>query len=208
MTRAVNFIRNVSPLFTLTLVLAGVRVACGQDEPAAYMDKDAYDVYSVLLARELQSDNLKAKLVIEIESTDYPQFGGSQSDCLIPAEGEKAMYDPVVAAYREANKRKWLLQPKFAASIPYQLVSASSVKEIFAKKGVDGWKDFYKKYPNSGGVTSLSAVGFSSDKTIAIVYMGNSCGGLCGGGTYHLLKKTKGVWTKIDWHGAICTWAS
>lgn len=199
----------------VTLILVGLflglccgRAACGQDIPAAYTDSDAYEVYSVLLGKELPLSGSKAKLVIEVETTDYPRIGGSQSDCLIPAESEKTMYEPVIAAYREANKKKWLLQPKFAPSIPYQLVSAATVKEIFAKKGVGGWKDFYKKYPNSGGVTSLSAVGFNSDKTIAIVYMGNSCGGLCGFGRYHVLKKANGIWTEIEWHGAICTWAS
>jgi len=200
--------RKMWILFTLTLMLGGVRAAYGQDIWSAYTDKDAYDVYSVLLARESSGDNAISKLVIEIETFDYPRFGGSESDCLIPAEKEKAFYDPVIAAYREVNKTKWLLRPKFASSIPYQFVSAASIKEIFAKKGVDGWKDFYKAHPHSGGVTSLSAVGFNSDKSLAIVYMGNSCGGLCGFGTYHVLKKTEGVWTEIEWHGAICTWAS
>ena len=201
MKRALNF------LLTLSIFVV-VHAASAQDNPAAYTDKDAYDVYSVLLARESSSDNARSKLIIEIETSDYPRFGGGQSDCLTPAENEKTIYDPVIAAYREVNKKKWLLQPKFAASIPYQLVSAASIKEIFAKKGVAGWEDFYKAYPNSSGVTSLSAVGFNSDKTLAIVYMGNSCGGLCGFGTYRLLKKTMGVWTEIEWHGAICTWAS
>jgi len=105
--------RKMWILFTLTLMLGGMRAACGQDIPPAYMDKDAYEVYSVLLARESSGDNAKSKLVIEIETSDYPRFGGSQSDCLVPAENEKTIYDPVIAAYREINKKKWLLQPKF-----------------------------------------------------------------------------------------------
>jgi len=65
-----------------------------------------------------------------------------------------------------------------------------------------------ERVPGSGGYVEMSAVGFNSDKTLALLYAGHSCGGLCGGGTYHLLKKADGKWTEINWPGTTCTWVS
>jgi hypothetical protein len=193
----------------LIIALSGVRAAYGQTEPSAYTDAEAYAVYSVLLTAEWPVTQAKAKkLVIETETVDYPKFSNDDMKCLVSPKGEESIYDPVITAYRAANKTPSLLQPRFDSPISYQLVSKSSVEDIFVKKGVAGWEDFYAKYPESGGVISMSAVGFNADKTIALVYMGHSCGGLCGGGTYHVLRKTDGKWAEIKWNGMSCTWAS
>jgi hypothetical protein len=43
---------------------------------------------------------------------------------------------------------------------------------------------------------------------VAIVYMGNYCGGLCGFGTHHVLQKKDGKWTEIQGKLLRCFWAS
>jgi hypothetical protein len=54
----------------------------------------------------------------------------------------------------------------------------------------------------------FSAVGFNVDKPIAVVYMGHSCGPLCGGGTFHVLEKSEGKWKPFEWKGSSCAWIS
>jgi hypothetical protein len=58
-------------------------------------------------------------------------------------------------------------------------------------------------------IFQVSAVGFNADGKRALVYVGHGCGGLCGGGTYHLLVKKDGKW-QVDrgYRGASCMWAS
>lgn len=56
------------------------------------------------------------------------------------------------------------------------------------------WDTFYKTYPNSSGLIYFSHVGFNSSNDQAFVYVGRSCGGLCGSGSYILLKKRNGRW--------------
>ena len=70
------------------------------------------------------------------------------------------------------------------------------------------WNEYYRQYPDSGGLLEFSAVGFNPDKTIAVVYMGHSCGDLCGGGTFHVLEKIDGKWKPLEWKGSSCAWAS
>ncbi|MFM9904073.1 MAG: hypothetical protein ACKVQJ_05815 [Pyrinomonadaceae bacterium] len=201
--------KNALTICTLISAFCGVRMAPGQVAPLPYSDTEAYAVYSFVMRDEWPARAAKAKkLVIQTETTDFPRFGNDKTDCLAPAKGEEATYAPVIAAYRELNKKSWLLQPKFDASIPFQIVPKASIEDLFTRKGIDGWNDFYAKYPDSGGAISMSAVGFNADKTIAIVYMGHSCGGLCGGGNYHVLRKTDGKWSEIRWLGLTCSWAS
>lgn len=190
--------------------LCAVRMVFGQAaSPSQYADAEAYAVYSVLIKEEWPARVAKAdKLVIWAETSDYPSLGDGPTMCLLPAKGEEAIYGPVVANYQEVNKKVWSLQPKFDMAAPYQIVPGAVIDEIFAKKGIDGWKEFYAKYPGSGGAISMSAVGFNADRTIALVYMGHSCGGLCGGGSYHVLQKNNGKWAEIEWHGMQCMWAS
>lgn len=178
--------------------------------PATYEDADAYAIYSVLLENEWPVRVAKAKrLVILTETSDHPRSGGGDERiCLVPAKGEEAIYEPLLAAYRELNRTTYILQPKFNASAPVELVNKDSIKAMFAEKDIDGWKNFYKKYPDSGGYISMSAVAFNADRTIAMVYMDHWCGGLCGAGGYHFLQKTDGKWTEFPWQGMSCSWIS
>jgi hypothetical protein len=63
---------------------------------------------------------------------------------------------------------------------------------LFSK--ASGWKDFAQKYPNTTGVTIVSAIGFDASHRQALVYVGNSCGMLCGSGYVVLLEKKKDKW--------------
>ena len=63
------------------------------------------------------------------------------------------------------------------------------------------WARFYKKYPNSSGLVFFSKVGFNDRHDQAFVYVGRTCGGLCGAGEYVLLNKVNGQWVVRDEEG-------
>ena len=52
----------------------------------------------------------------------------------------------------------------------------------------------------------MSAVGFNKETTLAVVYTGSSCGGLCGSWSFHLLEKTDGKWKEAP--GVTCSMVS
>ena len=75
--------------------------------------------------------------------------------------------------------------------------------------GGTGWEGLAERYPDSAhSYIVLSPVAFNADKTIAVVYMGHSCGSLCGGGTFYVLEKKDGIWKSMRWRGTSCAWAS
>ena len=96
--------------------------------------------------------------------------------------------------------------------LPYEVVPLKPIIATFDKpipNGVsDGWSGFYRKYPGSGGYLQVSAVGFDSARTRAMVYMAHHCGGLCGGGTHYLLEKIDAAWRKAKIDLIQCSWNS
>ena len=169
-----------------------------QTTSSAYNDADAYEVYVTILPSEWPLRVAHAKqLVIRRETRAYEM-------CLKPDTEIQARVGPAIADYIKQNAKKWLLQPRFSFAIPYQLFEGSL--DAVLKQG--GWDEYYRQYPESGGLIELSAVGFNVDKTVAVVYIGRSCGPLCGGGTFHVLEKVDGKWKPFEWKGSSCAWAS
>jgi len=44
----------------------------------------------------------------------------------------------------------------------------------------------------------------TKDKTLAVLYIMNSCGSLCGNGSFHLLEKVNGRWRAVPSTGRLC----
>ena len=193
----------------IVFVLIGfVWVGRGQTV-AKVEDPDAYAVYSVVFTPEPGEKPAKPRrLIIRAETSDYPRFSSEPDGCLEPDSENEARLRPLIDSYRKANKIRSVLQQKFNFPFEYELVPSETIDGFFKSKGPGGWAGFYKRFPNSGGYVEMSAVGFNSDKTLALMYAGHSCGGLCGGGAYHFFKKVDGKWKEFNWPGISCTWVS
>jgi hypothetical protein len=170
------------------------------NQPVPYKDSDAYEIYSTILSSQWAVRVAKAKtLVIRAETSAKFEM------CLRPDPESEKIIGGAISNYLEVNKKTWLIQKKFNIETPYKIVSSEAINAVFEK---NKWEEFYKQYPDSGGYIELSAVGFNADKTVAIVYSGHSCGGLCGGGDYAVLQKKDGKWVPLSWRGSSCSWAS
>jgi hypothetical protein len=169
------------------------------DSPKPYEDGEAYAVYAAVLPSEWPWKVAHAKtLVIRSETKNYGM-------CLQPEKGFTQSLGAAISDYVELNKRPWLLQSRFDIEKPYLLITPEEFKSAFAQ---GNWEAFYRQYPDSGGYIELSAVGFNSDKTVAVVYMGHDCGMRCGGGEFHVLQKKDGKWVPLAWKGMSCSWVS
>jgi hypothetical protein len=190
-----------SVLVYIALILCVPATTLAQTTPQTYQVKEAYEIYATLLPIQWPVTEARAKtLIIRAETTSYEM-------CLRPEGESAAILGPVIANFAELNKQTWLLDKAIPMEQPYEFVFGKELDAIFAD-GPAGWKGFYEKYPDSGGYNEVSAVGFNSDKTIAIVYVAHMCGGLCGGGSFHVLEKKDGKWQAHKWKGSECTWVS
>jgi len=90
--------------------------------------------------------------------------------------------------YRRNNEISTRLEPRLDLSKSYEAVDVS---ELNADKKVE-----FAEVNGAYGVYELSVVGFNSDMTLAIVYVGFNCS-RCGRWALHVLKKTDGKWKQV-----------
>jgi hypothetical protein len=166
----------------------------GQVEPP--VDPESYAVYRVAIPA-------KAKRIILRDQTV------TKSNCFPTGRALREEWKPVVDDFRLQNSQPRTLQAGFDIGRDYLLVPDGEIERMFRGTPPGDWSVFYARYPDSGGFTEVSAVGFDPATTRAMVYVANRCGELCGSGTYHLLEKIEGLW-----RGAVikdlehCRWVS
>jgi hypothetical protein len=97
-----------------------------------------------------------------------------------------------IESFRAVRVQSVPLHPSFQLPVPYQLVDMKGIDAIFDNKG--WWTDYYKKFPGSQGFLVLSRIGFSADRSQALFYASNSCGGKCGTGTYVVMETAGRGW--------------
>ncbi|MCJ8345029.1 hypothetical protein MJH12_05775 [bacterium] len=95
---------------------------------------------------------------------------------------------------------------KNISSVSLAHLPPSKIEVKFNDKKLNiGNLSFYKKYPESNGVISFSRVGFSKDKTKALIEIGQYIDGLYAYGAFIVLQKVQGKWKIISNHE---TWIS
>lgn len=102
--------------------------------------------------------------------------------------------DETVNDYKSKLKSRHKLKSSFEAKLKYQMLSDKEILGFFDGELGEGWRKFYKAYPDSGGYISFSRVGFNDANTQALVYFQHSCGSLCATGFYILLDKPDKKW--------------
>jgi hypothetical protein len=185
----------------LAACLCWSAIAFGQTSMDAetYDVKDAYRIYGLLLPHEESYGFAKGTLTIQEETVSNQDV---TEPCVTPQKAIR--FKDAIADYNRLNRKKqWLLRRQFAIEKSYEVVSSDAIG-VLLQDG--GWDSFYNRYPDSGGYIIMSAVGFNKERTRAIVYMGSSCGVLCGSWRFHLLEKIDGDWKEVS--GVTCSTVS
>lgn len=165
---------------------------------------DEYTVYSALLdeIKISPNDGKEVKLLVINDQTEGPAKSCFPEEIVKWDDRIKAdEFRPLFENLIEKNRDSKPLDRKFNVNKKYVLLNARNFSSIFKKEDIDGWSDFYKKYPDSSGYITFSRVGFNSDRTKAVIYWETSAGMLCGYGGYILLFKQNGAWKEITAFG-------
>jgi len=196
-------------LILLLSTLAGLGPArfVTDSQLETYTEPEAYEIYAVLLPRELPGEWGSIRLVVIKQEIDSPQGSSEKDLCIHGGRKFRKSWGSVLKNFLEVNQSAKQLVRRFPIDKPYVLVPATVINSFF-EKGAGGWKAFYARYPDSGGYIEVSAVGFNAEGTKALVEVSHDCGGLCGGGTYHFLEKRAGKWEEVRVPATSCAWAS
>ena len=176
----------------MAMILAGTSLVgpgalAGQEpSPLAVDDPEAYRVYAFLLSTEWPRNAARPKvLLIQQETTRWDCFGKPLETALAD---RYTTWKPVLDAYRAANQAVRTVLPGQELGFPSTVATA---------------REIGRAYSNWGGYIQVSAVGFDAAEMRAMLYMAHPCGGLCGGGSLHLLEKVNGDWRQA---AKLCEW--
>jgi hypothetical protein len=95
--------------------------------------------------------------------------------------------------YEAKNATVYQLERSFDLGISYSLVRAEWARRVGSGTREDR-QAFYRAYPDSGGVVTLSRVGFDPTRRQALVLVQHTCGDVCGTGHYVVLVNKDGRW--------------
>ena len=188
-------------MYTLihALILSSVALALvsGAVQPSAgdpVTDPEAYAVYAAIVPNQWPIRVAKARRLAVSESTGY------LAECLPSGGPMETTWKPVLESFKRENANPRRILSDRQIGVPYVVLAAEATQQFFVGSSDlnASWQRFYEAHPESGGITSWSAVGFDADKRRALVYVGHGCGSLCGEGHYVFMEKQGSAWRPIE----------
>jgi len=165
------------------------------------LNDEEYHIYSLIIISRRSFTWLIGDVVKRImikENTDSGQRNDNDKLDSSFIEIMPELQQETIDDFNKANQESYLLEKRFNLPVDYTLISKEEFHSIFPNPS--GWFTFYKKYPGTGGIITLSRVGFNTDKNQALVYIGIQAAPETGAGTYILLIKENNTW-KIKSNG-------
>lgn len=156
---------------------------------------DDPDVYSLLsrLIPAVWASVSGGEVVLQRETTLDSMCQGSGAP--LDAEWTRARDD-----FRAQNARPRLLQPRFSMRVPYRLIARSDIEADDARLALK-YPGIWQRRPESIEFVAVSAVGFNSAKTKAIVYVRSRSTG-----AMNFLERQAREWVHVPSAG--CGWVA
>jgi hypothetical protein len=192
----------------LLLVLAGLLFAFEQGRAQAETGAVLSAFFSQRVLRDM--DKGAAGRTVEIVILRHP-------DCLMCSRdgtgfGRQLWFAPSLRSRWSSLSDAWFAQSSritrasfflnsvFSTDINADLRLPSGARAVFVNRGDLGTNtsDLATRFPNNVGYFVVSHVGLNLNKSEALLYVDHFCGGLCGGGSYVLMRRVDGAWRVVD----------
>ena len=170
--------------------VSGARLQSGSD---AGPSDEEYEIYSTAIKQHYVTPDTRL-LVIEDRTFRY-DFGDSEEPWKDKYKG-LTIDRSTVEDYETRNSRQSLLsKAPLKLPVKFSLISDLDLKTIFhGRWGELEWIAYYRRFPDSRGFIMLSKIGFNTEHTQALLYLGSRCGPGCGDIHFLLLEKANGAW--------------
>lgn len=193
------------PLFMVFIALAG----CSEDsnDPFVITTETEYAVYRALIEEMYVLDWVKLIVIRNETVLDSQYYAGA-----FGVPDELSLSPEILNSIENRNRQPQAIsRDNLVLSVACEILDQEAFDQVFTRddehpKDIwDNWDRFYEKYPDSQGIMRLSRVGFNTDGSEALVYVGNTQHDLVGAGYYVLLVKKAGTWVV---HSKELTWIS
>jgi hypothetical protein len=186
----------------LTFVIALTTAALGQSEKAAVQnldyvtDSEAHLIYATVVPEMWASTSSpQDPIVLQQETTDVSVMGVSACGSWLPRRKDPEWVE-IWKNFLQENARRKVLPLALPISQPYRLITLAEIAQINARLGLQVPGD----QPDDPPYVAVSAIGFNSDKTKAIVYVRVRNRGHWSG-----MERRDGKWITAP-DSEICTW--
>jgi hypothetical protein len=194
MTRARGWLIG---LFLISIEFGSVSVSApaGQSGSDVAVSDEEYEIYSTVIKQKYVQPNTKL-LIIEERTFRY-DFAVDNEEPWREKRKGVTIDRSAAEDYEAKNSRPWLLnKASFKLPAKLNLITDLDLKAIFhGHWGELEWIDYYRRYPDSTGFVMLSRIGFNTEHTQGLLYVGSRCGPVCGDINFLLLEKANGTWT-------------
>jgi len=173
-------------LYTALAVGQQVTPAAPPQELPGERVVDTYGVYAAALRNPLgiQLDTAKTYLVSDHTGQNY----GLSEECAHAPEGVTIEFSEAIADFRAQKGNVYRLENYFVNKEPK--VRLLSPKE--EKAAVRSWS----RGVQPTDIIRLSNVGFSRNRSLAVVAVSHNCGSLCGGENWHVFRRRGNEWVE------------
>ncbi len=168
-------------MLVLVLVLLGTSPITGQ-EPEILRDPDAYALYG-LLVPPYWSGRSKQAILLQRETENVR---GCKGQPVAP----NSDWQSAVENFHEQNTRVYALEPLLPTDTPYRLIPRAEIEADDARLALK-YPGIWQRRPESLEYAAVSAVGFNSDKSKAVLYVR-----LRGRGDIFFMEKRDGQWSR------------
>jgi len=159
------------------------------------VEPEEYCIYSTIIDELYNGSNVELVIIRDCTGLDT-SLDSLEDDLTYLHESIMRLHHDTTSDFKAKNIHSYTLSNFFNQRLDNKLISEDELSEIFDN---GGWKDYYSKYPRSNGILTLSRVGFNSDKTQCLVYVGNQeSKDLAEGFYFFMNKQAHGVWVVQD----------
>ncbi len=146
--------------------------------------KDEIEIYADYLSPGNSSD-----VTVVVTSTQPSDADVDSLNLQLAVQGRGIPPD-VRADFKQKDKSICSFEP-FPAGKGIRFISKNENDMIFKA----GWKEFHRKYGKQASWLYLSRVGFSADKSLALLHVSVGAGPMAAGGRLYLLERKAGKWS-------------
>jgi hypothetical protein len=184
-------------LFLISIEFGSVSVSAPavQSSSDLAVSDEEYEIYSTVIKQKYVQPNTKL-LIIEERTFRY-DFALENDEPWREKRKGVTIDRSAAEDYEAKNSQPWLLNKSmFKLPVKLNLITDLDLKAIFhGHWGELEWIDYYRRYPESTGFVMLSRIGFNTERTQGLLYIGSRCGPGCGEINFLLLEKANGSWT-------------
>lgn len=184
-------------LFLISIGFGSVSVSAraGQSSSDLAVSDEEYEIYSTVIKQKYVQPNTKL-LIIEERTFRY-DFDLENDEPWREKRKGVTIDRSASEDYEAKNSLPSLLnKAMFKLPVKLNLITDLDLKAIFhGNWGELEWIGYYRRYPESTGFVMLSRIGFNTERTQGLLYIGSRCGPGCGEIHFLLLEKANGTWT-------------